>query len=90
MICRYAPPGNVEGQYEDNVLPPAASAPAPATIPGGWALRGTSCLSSVDARFRLCVQVRPLLSVEVSRATVGIIAHGCHCPAPDVVMGPAN
>jgi hypothetical protein len=57
VICRYAPAGNVQGQYAENVLPPAVSAPAPATIPGGWMLRSPSCLGSVDARFRLCVQV---------------------------------
>ena len=83
VICRYSPAGNVEGQYRENVFPPAASAPAPSTIPGGWVLTSTSCLSSVDARFTLCVQVRHFLisSTEMSKFQNVLSASMARLPA---------
>lgn len=68
VICRYSPPGNVIGKFEQNVLPelqapaPPAStptapgAPDPTSLPEGYNFVSPGCLVAVGDEFWLCMQ----------------------------------
>jgi hypothetical protein len=67
VICRYAPPGNIIGRFEANVLPvqqppappanaPPVAPPATATLPSGHNFVSPGCLTSLGDDFWLCMQ----------------------------------